>query len=136
MADFSLKGDLKKIKSSGYLKLKDASVKANGLDIEKINSDIDFSNNVITISNASGYVKNAPILFKGTISKTINLELLMSKVELKRLLPETFGIKSGIVSLAANIGGTLDNITHKENLQISDFIAEKEKNSLSFNSLI
>lgn len=135
VADFNVKGDFKKIKSAGYLKISDAAIKASGLDIHKINSNIDFSNNTINITEASGYVQNAPILLKGTVGKNINLELLMDKVELKRLLPDMFGIKSGIVSLVANLGGTLENPTHKENLQILNFSAKKDNNSVSFNTL-
>ena len=134
-ADFSIKGDLKKIKSSGYMKISDGSVKANGLDINKISSDIDFSNNVVNISNAVGYVNNAPIMVKGSINKNINIEILMNKVELKHLLPTTSGIKSGIASIVANLSGTLDNISHKENIQIENFKCVQKSNNLSFSSL-
>ena len=86
-ADFSIKGDLNKIKSAGFLKINNAAVKANGLDINKINADVDFSNNVINIVNAIGYVNNAPIMAKGKIDKNLDIELLMNKVELKHLCP-------------------------------------------------
>ena len=119
-ANFTLKGDLNKIKSNGYMKIVDAGVKASGLNIERINADIDFSNNMINIVNAVGYVNNAPILARGSIDKSINIELLMNKVELKYLCPASFGIKDGIASLVANISGKLGNIVHNENLQIEN----------------
>lgn len=134
-ADFSIKGDLNKIKSSGYMKVKDASIKSSGVNINKINSDIDFSNNIINIVNATGYVNNSPIMAKGKIDKTINIELLMSKVELKHMLNSSYGVKNGIVSLVANITGTPENIVHKENLQIENFKAENNASNLSFSSL-
>ena len=134
-ADFSIKGDLNKIKSSGFMKITNGSIKANGLDINKITSDIDFSNNVINITNAVGYVNNAPIMVKGSIDKNINIEILMNKVELKHLLPTSLGIKSGIASLVANLSGTLNNITHKENIQIENFKCVRDSNSLGFASL-
>ena len=134
-ADFSIKGDLNKIKSSGFMKITNGSIKANGLDINKITSDIDFSNNVINITNAVGYVNNAPIMVKGSIDKNINIEILMNKVELKHLLPTSLGIKSGIASLVANLSGTLNNITHKENIQIENFKCVQDSNSLGFASL-
>ena len=68
-ANFTLKGDLNKIKSNGYMKVTNASVKASGLKIDKINSDIDFSGNSINIVNATGYVDKSPIFAKGVISK-------------------------------------------------------------------
>lgn len=134
-ANFTLKGDLKKIKSNGYLKIKNALIKAGEFKIDKINSDIDFSNNVITITDATGYINKSPIILKGNINNNLNLELLMSKVELKHLLPAHYGIKNGIISLSANINGKLDNIIHKENIQIDNLIMEKNNNKLSVNSI-
>ena len=134
-ADFSLKGDFNKIKSGGYLKISDAAIEASGVSINKISSNIDFSNNVINITDAVGYVNNAPIMAKGKIDKNIDIELLMNKVELKHLFPGSFGVKNGIVSLVANISGTGNSISHTENLQIDNFKAQNEKGSLSFTSL-
>ncbi len=134
-ADFSIKGDLNKIKSAGFLNINDAAVKANGLDINKINADVDFSNNVINIVNAVGYVNNAPIMAKGKIDKNIDIELLMNKVELKHLCPVEFGVKNGIASLVANLTGTLENPIHKENLQIENFNAQNKDGNLSFATL-
>lgn len=134
-ADFNIKGDLNKIKSSGYLKISDAAIKANGIDINKISSDIDFSNNVINITDAVGYVNNAPIMLKGKIDRNIDIEVLMNKVELEHLCPSNLGIKSGVASLVANISGTFDNIIHKENLQIDNFKAVNKKNNIAFSSL-
>lgn len=135
VADFNLKGDLKKIKSSGYLKINDAYIKSKGININKITSDVDFSNNFINISNATGYVNNAPILLKGSINHDINLQLLMNKIDLKELLPENYGVKSGLISIDANISGKLDNIIHKENLIIEKFKMLNSGNVISFDKL-
>ena len=90
-ADFSIKGDINKIKSSGFLKIAKASIKSGSLDVKNIDSDIDFSNNTINIVNTVGYVNNAPIMAKGKIDKNIDIEVLMNKVDLKHLLPGEFG---------------------------------------------
>lgn len=134
-ANFSVKGDLNKIKSNGFMKITNAGVKSNGIQIEKINSDIDFSNNTINIVNAVGYVNNAPIILKGNISKDINLELLMNKVELKYLSPVSFGVKGGVASLIANITGTMKNVVHKENLLIENLKVENNKFNLGMSTL-
>ena len=134
-ANFTLKGDLNKIKSNGFMKVSNAGIKASGLNVERINADIDFSNNIINIVNAVGYVNNAPIMAKGSIDKTINVELLMNKVELKYLCPASFGIKSGIASLVANINGTIDNISHQENLQIENLQLTNNGVELGFENL-
>ena len=40
-----------------------------GIEIDNISSEIDFSNNVVNIINAVGYVNNSPILVKGKFDK-------------------------------------------------------------------
>lgn len=134
-ANFTLKGDLNKIKSNGFMKISNANIKANGVKVENINSDIDFSNNAVNIVKAVGYVNNAPIMAKGSINKNIDIELLMNKVELNHLCPASLGIKSGIASLVANITGTLDNISHKENLQIENLKVANSKADLAVDSI-
>lgn len=134
-ANFTIKGDLNKIKSNGFMKISKGLIEADGLKIRNIDSDIDFSNNSINLVNAVGYVNSAPIMAKGYINKNINIELLMNKVELKYLLPTSLGVKSGVASLVANITGTLDNIVHNENLQIETLNIEHQGNSISLESL-
>lgn len=134
-ANFTLKGDLNKIKSNGFIKIANANIEANGVKIENISSDIDFSNNTVNIVKAVGYVNNAPIMAKGNIDKNVDIELLMNKVELNHLCPAGFGIKSGIASLVANISGSLDNISHKENLQIDNLKIAKNNTDISIDSV-
>ena len=134
-ANFTIKGDLNKIKSNGFMKISKGLIEADGLKIDNIDSDIDFSNNSINLVNAVGYVNNAPIMAKGYINKNINIELLMNKVELKYLLPTSLGVKSGVASLVADITGTLDNIVHNENLQIEKLNIEHQGNSITLESL-
>lgn len=134
-ADFNIKGDLNKLKSSGYLKISDANIKAGRLNIKNISSDVDFSNNTILISNAIGYVNNAPITLKGKINKNLDIELLTKRIELKHLLPEKLGIEKGVMSLNARIFGTQDNIQHNENVQVEGFRSNINKTILSFDNL-
>ncbi len=133
-ADFNLKGDLNKIKSTGYFKIINGSIKANGINVNKINTNLDLSNNMIQIIDAVGYVNNSPIVAKGKIDKDIDLEVLMDKVELSKLIPSKYGIKTGILSLAANIYGTPKNILHKENIQIDNLSATSDKVNYSISS--
>ena len=134
-ANFTLKGDLNKIKSNGFMKISNGAIRANGIQIDKITSNIDFSNNTINISDATGIVKNSPIMLKGTIDKEVNLELLMDKVQLKYMCPDNWGVKNGIMSLVAHITGKTDNITHRENLKIDNLNIEKDKNSILVESI-
>lgn len=133
-ANFSFKGDLKKIKSNGYIKIIDAAVQADTLQINKINSEIDFSNNAINIIKAVGFVNNAPIIAKGQINKNVDIEVLMNKVELKHLCPSKWGVKSGIISLISNLSGTLDNIIHKEKISVENLVSYNNNCEISLNS--
>ena len=134
IANFTLKGDLNKIKSSGYMRITDASIKADGLNINKINSDIDFSNNRINILKAVGSVNGAPIILKGSIDKNVDIELLMNKVNLKYLLPNQLGVTNGIISVISRLTGTLDNITHKEKVVIENLKIRNNLSDLSIES--
>lgn len=133
-ANFSLKGDLNKIKSNGYLKINNASINTNGIQINKINSEIDFSNNTINILKSVGYVNGAPIILQGSISKNIDVELLMNKVELKYVLPSNLGIKDGIASIIAHFSGTFDKFVHKENINIENLNINNEKFNVNIDS--
>ena len=134
-ANFSLKGDLNKIKSSGYLKIEDGIINASGLKIEKIDSDIDFSNNSINIIKAIGYVNKSPIMAHGDINKEIDIKLLMNKVELKHLFPDNIGINNGIASVVATIKGHINNINSNINLQIDNLQLEKFKTKISVSTI-
>lgn len=134
-ANFNLKGSINKLKSNGFLKINDASLKADDIKIDKINSEIDFSNNTVNITNTTGYINNAPIIVKGKINQNIDLQLLMNKIELSKLIPSKYGVKDGIISLIADFSGTLDDIRHKENILIENFKISNKNYGLSFNTL-
>ena len=59
----------------------------------------------------------------------------MDKVELKHLLPASFGVKNGISTISAKVSGTPEKLVHKENIKIDNFKCEKEGNSLFFKKL-
>lgn len=134
-ANFNLKGDLNKIKSSGYLKISNASIKASDVEINRIDSDIDFSNNSVNIVKAIGYVNNSPIMLRGSINKKVDLKLLMNKVELKHLFPAAFGVKDGLCSVVSTLSGTLDNVKHSLNIQAEDLKVENFDSKLTINSI-
>lgn len=134
-ADFSVKGNLNKLKSSGYMNIKNASIKSGNISVININSDVDFSNNVISILNATGYVNSAPISLKGKINKELDLHLNMDNVELKHLLPDKYGIKQGVIVLNSSLYGNVDNISHKEVINVKNLKIVKDNYNISFDSL-
>ena len=89
-ANFSVTGDKKKIKSSGYLKIPQASISYGlyNILIDKINADIDLSDNNLNFKDVSFSVFNQPLKFYGTISDRAeaDLHLTADKLLIKALV--------------------------------------------------
>lgn len=127
-ADLYIKSDLKKLESSGYLKIPSASLKYKlyNASIDKIFADIQFSNNLIDIKNAGFTVMNQPLTAKGTVSHDAiaDITVIADKLRLKELLIaigqggllKDNDIKSGTISLNAILKGKLDKIVPKINV--------------------
>ena len=131
-ADFSVKSDLKKIESSGYLKIPAASLayKLYNIAVNNIKADIDFSNSMIDIKNAGFTVLNQPLTLKGTVSQDAmaDLNLKADKLQLKGLLL-AFGqvallsdnmINSGTITANVLLKGRLDKITPEVNVSVDN----------------
>ena len=131
-ADFSVKSDLKKIESSGYLKIPAASLayKLYNIAVNNIKADIDFSNSMIDIKNAGFTVLNQPLTLKGTVSQDAmaDLNLKADKLQLKGLLL-AFGqvallndnmINSGTITANVLLKGRLDKIMPEVNVSVDN----------------
>ena len=121
-ADFSLKSDLKKLTSSGYLKIPSATVKyaLYNLFIDKIKANVELNNNNLNIENISFTILSQPLNLHGTITSDavadlhLNAENLLLKGVLAaagqiNILKEN-NIKSGLLSLDATAKGPLKKI--------------------------
>ena len=118
-ANFSVTGDKKKITSSGYFKIPSASLnyRAFNVLIDKIKSDIDFSDNNVNIKDVSFTVFNQPLRFYGKISNNAeaDLHLTAEKLLIKALvaaagqlsLLKENDFKSGTLSMEAILQGRL-----------------------------
>jgi len=130
-ANFDIKSDFKKIQSSGYLKVENASLtnKLYNVVINAINADIDFSQDSINIRQAKANLDSHPIILKGTIDKNANADILVlaNNLQLKGLLLSTGNTQllkendiKGLVSLRAEIKGRLDKASPKVNVIASN----------------
>ena len=131
-ADFYVKSDLKKVFSSGYLKLASASLayKLYNILIDKISADIQFANNTIDIKKSGFTILGQPMNIFGTSSSDANadLSIIADKLQLKGLLLalgqtavlKENNINSGTVSANATIKGKLNNISPKINIDIDN----------------
>ena len=131
-ADFSIKSDLKKVESSGYLKIPSASIvyKLYNIAVNNIKADIDFANSMIDIKNLGFTVLNQPLSVRGTITQDAVADLSMSanKLQLKGLLLalgqvallKDNQINNGTISANIFVKGRLDKITPKINVNVDN----------------
>lgn len=131
-ADFSVKSDLKKIESSGYLKIPSASLayKLYNIAVNNIKADIDFSNSMIDIKNAGFTVLNQPLTLKGAVSQDAmaDLNLNADKLQLKGLLLALGQvallsdnmINSGTITANVLLKGRLDKIMPEVNVSVDN----------------
>lgn len=118
-ADFTINADMKKVESSGYFKIPQASIKYGlyNVLIDKISADIDFSNNMINIKKLGFSILNHPLNAYGTIKQdtTADLHLTADKLPIKGLITaagqvgllKENDIHSGIISMNASLEGKL-----------------------------
>lgn len=121
-ADFSIKSNLKTVKSSGYLKVPSADVYYGlyKIGVDGINADVKLDNNNININNIGFTILNQPLKLYGTINSNAesDLHLAASNLSLKGLLVATGQaslmkdnqVNSGLISMNADIKGKLDKI--------------------------
>ncbi len=131
-ADFNINSDLKKVMSTGYLKIIPSSLSYGlyNVKINDISADVDLMNNNIDIKKAGFSIAGHPLKLSGTIlsDSTADLKLIADKLSLKGLLA-AFGqvallkendINSGLVSLDAKVTGKLNDIKPEISSKIED----------------
>ncbi len=123
-ANFNIKSDFKKLISSGYLKVKNATIidKINKISVNSINSNIDFSKDSIILNNTNAMLNNQLLEIKGRINKyaIADINITGKNLPLKGVLLATGQNKilnenniSGIVNLNIYINGKLNKISPK-----------------------
>ncbi len=131
-ANFNIKSDLKKVQSSGFLKIPNANMYygAYKIGIDNIQSDILLDNNNVNIKNISFSVLGQPLKICGTVSNdaTSDVHITADKLNLKGLLValgqasllKENPISSGTVSMDTVIKGKLDKISPLIKLNLSN----------------
>ncbi len=131
-ADFTINADTKKVQSSGYFKIPQASIRYGLFDvlIDKISADIDFSNNMINIKKLGFSILNQPLNVYGTIKQntSVDLHLIADKLLIKGLITaagqaallKDNDIRSGVLSMDAAVSGNLKQIKPILNLSLDN----------------
>lgn len=140
-ADFNIKSDLKKIQSSGYLRVKGANIvdKISKMAFKSVNADVDFSQDMVNIHQASAFFNNQPIIIRGKIDKFANADIsvVADNLQLKGAI---LALGSGEIlkenditgMLNANIAlkGRLDKIVPRIKILISDINLKNKKSKI------
>lgn len=131
-ANFTINADTKKVTSSGYFKIPQASVRYGLLDvlIDKIIADIDFSNNMVNIKKLGFSILNQPLNVYGTLKQdtSIDLHLIADKLSVKGLITaagqaallKDNDVASGVLSMDAAVTGNLKQIKPILNLSLDN----------------
>lgn len=140
-ADTNIKTNFKKFRSSGYIKVNNAGVadKKAGLLIKDANVDICLDNNSLNVKRADVNINGAVLQAHGKITEKAvsDLHLFTNELSLKELydvfapsvLKEQFLLKSGILSLSADLQGELKRARAILNVGLKNFIVADRKNS-------
>ena len=130
--DFSIKSNLKKIESSGYIKINPSSFnyKLYNISVNNVNADIDLSSNMIDIKNAGLSILEHYLKITGTLTPdaVADIKIIADKLQLKGLLLalgqmqilKDNDLKSGTLSVDANLKGRLDKIIPSVKLSIDN----------------
>lgn len=83
--DFKLDSNFKTVKSSGMLELNDGTIKypSANITLDKISSNLDFSENKISIKDTGAYLNGSKFSVLGTIDTNTNLDIKVKSDPLK-----------------------------------------------------
>ena len=141
MADCYIKSDFRKLKSDGYIYVKDGALTVRNLGevLSKVNIDIVLDNNILDIVNSGLYVENSPVKISGAIDEKsytdVNIEthaIPLSKLFnafAPRDLRNAFNLKSGDLSSSFNIKGKMKEAVANANLKLKNFDFGDRKNT-------
>lgn len=130
-SNFNVKSDMKKIQSSGGLKISNASISHSSipLKINNIKSNLDFSNNKIKINDTSALINGSLFKVSGVVDDKANADVLVTADNLPlNLLYEAFApvetkktlkLTNGTLSMNILAKGRLDKIEPKINVNVA-----------------
>ena len=130
-ADFNLKSNMKKVESSGYLKIPSGSINYGlyNIAVKNLNADVSF-NNMLDIKNISLEILGQPLKISGTIQHNADTDILVTANNLllkgiiaaagqMQVLKENV-FNSGTLSMDAHIKGNLSSIKPTVNMTINN----------------
>ena len=141
-ANFTLNSDFKKLKSNGSAEIINAEILHKNLPykVNRINSQVNFNNNKISIEKAQAYVNSTPVNITGVVNEDVSVDIKAYSNNLD--LPAVSGLflkddklpfflKKGKLSFTSDITGRIDkNISLNTSILLSDIAAVEKKQKL------
>lgn len=136
-ADFNVKSDMKKIKSKGNLTLQGGSISYPKMNVNltQIGSMLDFDDNRVTIKNTSANLNGSKFSVNGEILSNADLKINVqsSPLPIAQIIKlgeslkvvsakdlADFVFNGGLLTISADIGGTLNNPLPRADVLISN----------------
>lgn len=148
VADFALKTNFKKLKSSGFINVNDVVIKnaVKKSDLFKLKSHIVLDDNMLNIKDTFAEIAKTVIKIAGSIDNKsmTDLKLVIENLPLERiftLLPSdinnTYKVNSGYVDLSASVTGVMKKAITNMNLSLNNLsITDRISKAIYSNKLL
>ena len=141
MADCFIKTNFKKLKSDGYINVKNGalSVRNLGKVLSKVNINLILDNNILDIVESGLFVENSEVKIDGAIDEKsyMNVNVSTNSIPLSKLfgafapkdLRESFNLRSGDLSSSFEIQGKMKEAVANAKLKLNNFDFTDRKNT-------
>ncbi|MBP3846630.1 hypothetical protein J6I39_02650 [bacterium] len=141
LADCYVKTNFRKLKSNGYINVKNGALSARNLGevLSKVNINAILDNNILDIVNSGLYVENSPVKISGAIDEKsyTDVDIETHAIPLSKLfnafapaqLRNAFNLKSGDLSSTFNIKGKMKEAVANASIKLQNFEFGDRKNT-------
>ena len=143
IADCYIKTNFKKLKSNGYVKVKNGALKVRNLGevLSKVNINILLDNNLLKIAESGLFVGNSGVKINGSIDDKsyTDIDISADSVPLPKLysafapkdIRNSFNLKSGYFSTALNLQGRMKEAVANAKFKLSSLDFADRANSFN-----
>ena len=141
MADCYIKTDFRKLKSNGYINVKNGALSVRNLGevLSKVNINLILDNNILDMVKSGLFIENSEVKINGFIDEKSNTDIDISTnaIPLSKLfsafapkdLRNTFNLKSGDLSSSFKIKGKMKEAIANAQLKLHNFDFADRKNT-------
>lgn len=143
MADCFIKTDFRKLKSDGFINIKNGSLSVRNLGevLSKVNINLILDNNILDIVKSGLYIENSEVKIDGFIDEKsyTDINISTNAIPLSKLfgafapkdLRNSYYLKSGDLSSSFNIKGKMKEAVANAELKLNNFDFSDRKNTFN-----